>query len=418
MRTRDIFVSVVMRVRDAEQSIGPALERLSGVMEAAFAYYEILVVDDASTDATRARIAEVQAHARNIQLYALARRKGDNIALTAGLDHAIGDMIVTLDPTVDPPELIPQMVERALQGVDIVYALPRERLANRGLANIVVRGFVAALSRLIEVDAPQAMSSYRLLNRGVLNYMLEAVDRHRSLMFLPALSGYPYATVEYNRLPGTGQNRASTREQAAKAVDLLFSTSARPLRIITLMSLGISVITMLYALYSVLIYVVRDDVAAGWTSLSLQISGLFFLVCIILAVMSEYLLQVLEATTHHPRYHIAAQRHSTTMDYARTRNVIATHSATERAIHGSGGSASADRTHPEAGRVIHGFGGSASADRTHPEAGRAIHGSGGSASADRTPGSAHGAAARQAVLQQAIGDGGQIERAGLDQAKL
>ncbi len=373
MRTRDIFVSVVMRVRDAELYIGPALERLSGVMEAAFAYYEILVVDDASIDATRARIAEVQGRARNIQLYTLARRKGDNIALTAGLDHAIGDMIVTLDPLLDPPELIPQMVERALQGVDIVYALPRERLANRGLANIVVRGFVATLSRLIKVDAPQAMSSYRLLNRGVLNYMLEAVDRHRSLMFLPALSGYPYATIEYDRLAGAGQGRASTRERAAKAVDLLFSTSARPLRIITLMSLGISVVTLLYALYSVLIYVVRDDVAAGWTSLSLQISGLFFLVCIILAVMSEYILQILEATTHHPRYHIAAQRHSTTMDYARTRNVIA----------------------------------------THAQAGRAIHGS-----ADRAPGSAHDAAAGQPVLQQAIGDGGQVERAGLNQAKL
>ena len=102
-------------------------------------------------------IAAVQAFARNIQLYALARRRGDNIALTAGLDHAIGDMIVTLDPLMDPPGLIPQLVERALDGVDIVYALPRARLANRGMGNRAVRGFVAALSRLINVDAPQAM---------------------------------------------------------------------------------------------------------------------------------------------------------------------------------------------------------------------------------------------------------------------
>ena len=305
MRTRDIFVSVVMRVRDAEDVIGAALERLSGVMEHAFGYYEIIIVDDGSTDATRARIAEVQARARNIQLYALSRRKGDNIALTAGLDHAIGDMVVMLDPRLDPPELIPQMVERALDGVDIVYALPRERLESRGLANLAVRGFVAALSRLNNVDAPQAMSSYRLLNRTVLNYMLEAVDRHRSLMFLPALSGYPYATIDYDRLGNTA-GAAPTSERMAKALDLVFSTSARPLRIITLMSLGISVLSLLYALYSVLIFVVRDDVAKGWTSLSLQISGLFFLVCIILAVMSEYILQILEATTHHPRYHIAA----------------------------------------------------------------------------------------------------------------
>ncbi|MCC6717875.1 MAG: glycosyltransferase [Acetobacteraceae bacterium] len=365
MRTRDIFVSVVMRVRDAAGAIGPALERVAGVMEAHFAYYEIIIVDDCSADASVAEIAAVQARARNIQLYALARRRGDNIALTAGLDHAIGDMIVTLDPLLDPPALIPHLVERALDGVDIVYALPRARLESRGVGNRAVRGFVAALSRLINVDAPQAMSSYRLLNRTVLNYMLEAVDRHRSLMFLPALSGYPYATLEYDRLAGAAGG-ASTGERLAKAVDLLFSTSARPLRIITLMSLGISVLSLCYALYSVLIYVVRDDVARGWTSLSLQISGLFFLVCIILAVMSEYLLQVLEATTHHPRYHIASQRHSTTMDIARPRNVIAT-----------------------------------------------------SGAADAFPArSPHDAAAGQPVLQQAIGDGGEVKRAGLDQAKL
>jgi len=294
----------------------------------------------------------------------LARRKGDNIALTAGLDHAIGDMVVMLDPMLDPPDLIPQMVERALEGVDIVYGLPRERMENRKLANMVVRGFVATLTRLNNVEAPQAMSSYRLLNRTVLNYMLEAVDRHRSLMFLPALSGYPFASIEYDRLAGAGAAAgAYSGERLTKAVDLLFSTSARPLRIITLMSLGISVLSMLYALYSVLIFVVRDDIAKGWTSLSLQISGLFFLVCIILAVMSEYILQILEATTHHPRYHIAAQRHSTTMDYARTRNVIATHEV-------------------------------------------------------RAVGLSNDAAAREPMLEQAIGDGREIQGASLDQAKL
>ncbi|HRD61643.1 MAG TPA: glycosyltransferase [Nocardioides sp.] len=359
MRTRDIFVSVVLRVRNAEAAVGPALARLSAVMEGHFAFYEVIVVDDASTDATRARIAEVQARARNIQLYGLARRKGDNIALTAGLDHAIGDMIVMLDLLLDPPELIPQMVARALEGVDIVYALPRARSAGLGIGQMATRGFVAGLARLNGVDAPQAMSSYRLLSRTVLNYMLAAVARHRSLMFLPALSGYPYATLDYDRLAGA--SGASGRERVGKAVDLVFSTSARPLRIITLMSLGISVMTLVYALYSVLVYVVRDDVAKGWTSLSLQISGLFFLVCIILAVMSEYILQILEATTQHPRYHIAAQRQSATMEIARDRNVVASGS---------------------------------------------------------TAGSAPDAPGSQAVLQQAIGDGGQVKPAGLDQAKL
>jgi glycosyltransferase involved in cell wall biosynthesis len=325
MRDRDIFISVVLRVRDAEGFVTAALDRLVAVMEASFNYYEILIVDDASVDSTCERIAAVQARARNIQLYALARRKGDNIALTAGLDHAIGDMVVMLDPRLDPPELIPTMVERALNGPEIVYGLPRERLEGNGLQNLLLRGFVSVLAQLNNVDVPQAMSSYRLLNRNVLNYMLEAVDRHRSLMFLPALSGYPYATIEYDRLPSDGVARnQDTGARIGKALDLLFSTSARPLRIITLMSLSISVLSFIYAIYVLLIVAVKDDIAKGWTSMSLQISGLFFLVCIILAVMSEYILQILEATTHHPRYHIAAQRHSDMMQISRERNVIET----------------------------------------------------------------------------------------------
>jgi glycosyltransferase involved in cell wall biosynthesis len=136
MRGRDIFISVVLRVRDAENFVTTALDRLVAVMEAGFNYYEILIVDDASVDATREHIAAVQARARNIQVYALARRKGDNIALTAGLDHAIGDMVVLLDPRLDPPELIPEMVERALDGAEIVYGLPRDRLESRGPGNL------------------------------------------------------------------------------------------------------------------------------------------------------------------------------------------------------------------------------------------------------------------------------------------
>jgi glycosyltransferase involved in cell wall biosynthesis len=325
MRGRDIFVSVVLRVRDDESWITEAVERLGAVMEAAFDYYEILIVDDASLDATRARIEALQEHARNIQLYALSRRKGDNIALTAGLDHAIGDMIVLLDLRLDPPEIIPALVTRALEGADIVYALPRERLTSNGLTQIIERGFVYTLAQLNGVDAPRAMSSCRLVNRAVLNYMLEAVDRHRSLMFLPALSGYPYATIEYERLPPrAGTHSRNLLSRAITALDLLFTTSARPLRLITLMSLAISVFSLLYAVYVVLIVVVKDDVAKGWASMSLQISGLFFLVCIVLAVMSEYILQILECTAQHPRYHVATQRHSSTMKVAGERNVIRT----------------------------------------------------------------------------------------------
>lgn len=331
-RVGDVFVSVVVRSCNAERFLEPALARLSGVMEASFAHYEIVIVDDASTDGTPGVISKMQQKARNIQSYRFARAKGDNVALTAGLDHAIGDMVVILDLRLDPPELIPQMVALASGGVgpgaDIVYALPRERLEAASAHDRLATWFLRRLARLHDVDVPAAMSSYRLFSRAVLSFILKAGGRHRMLPILPAMSGYPFLTVEYDRLPfDHGATRPSRIDRVWKAVDLVFSSSTRPLRIITLVSLGISLLTVFYSIYVVLVVAFLPGVASGWASLSLEVSGLFFLVCIVLAVMSEYLLQVLETSDRLPRYHIADQTHSSTMTYARNLNVIDTKAA-------------------------------------------------------------------------------------------
>lgn len=325
MKGRDVFVSVVVRVQNAAGFLAPALHGLIAVMEAHFAQYEIVLVDDASADATGAIITEIQTHSRNIQLYSLARAQGDNLALTAGLDHAIGDLIVTIDLRVDPPELIPEMAALVRDGVHIVYGLPRERRVQQGLYNRLMNGFIFALSRFNGLDVPVHVSGYRMFSRAVLTYMLGAPDRHRTLMLLPAMSGYGHATLDYDRLPlvSLGGRRPSRRWQALlKALDVTFAISTRPLRLITVLSLGISVLTVFYAVYVVMISVLRDDVAKGWASLSLQVSVLFFLVCIVLAVMSEYLLQVLETVRGQVRYHITHQSHSTQRALAGTRNVV------------------------------------------------------------------------------------------------
>jgi polyisoprenyl-phosphate glycosyltransferase len=326
MKRSEVFLSVIVRVRNAALFIGPALQRLIDVMEENFRFYEIVLVDDASTDATRPIIDAIQQQARNIQLYILAQSRGDNIAVTVGLDHAIGDMIVILDLKVDPPELIPDMVGHAVQGTEIVYGLPRERLQSQGLYNRLFGWLVYAMGRINNIDVPQAVSGYRLISRTVLNFMLEAPDRHRTLMLLPAMSGYPHATVEYDRLISQREGPPTHKRQTfIKALDLVFSASPRPLlRVSTLMSLGISGISFVYSILVVLVGIFKQDVAPGWVSLSLQISGLFFLTCIVLAMLSEYLLQVLEMTKGGPRYHIARQGHSSRLALASTLNVVDT----------------------------------------------------------------------------------------------
>jgi len=325
MSKRETFISVIVRVRDAESWIEAAIERIAAVLDRDFEYYELVIIDDASADGTRQAIEALQKRLRNIQLYCLARRSGDNIAIVAGLDHAIGDLVVTLDPRLDPPEIIPRMVDATAGGIEIVYGLPLGRSEGLGIYEFLFARFLRALARLNQIDVPNALSSYRLFSRSVLNFMLESANRHRTLMIAPAMSGYAYTVLEYDRLaapPSTSRSRLIRWRAAVKAIDLIFSSSVIPLRLVTLISLGISVLTLLYDIYILLIVLLKHDVANGWASLSLEVSGLFFLVCIVLAIMGEYLAQVLQMASNRPIYQVARQAQSATMTLTRDLNVI------------------------------------------------------------------------------------------------
>lgn len=321
---RNVLLSVVAVTRNDAGRIGDALRQLSELLAAHFRYYEIVVVDDGSSDETVAVIEELQKTLKNIQLYCLPRPKGEQVALVAGLENAIGDLVVVLEPGVDPVEPILEMVDTSIsQQTDVVYALPRERTRPSALYDRFSTWFFTLLGRLSDLEIPAAMSRYRLLSRRVLNYVLEVSDRHRTIAVAPALSGYAYSTVSYERRAsrrGLGGRRGPG--SIGRALDLVISTSMKPLRLVTILSLVFSLLSFLYGVLAlVLRYGFHELVSPGWTSLSLQISGLFFLVFIILAVMSEYLLRVSEATNKRPVYHIQKESHSSVMDYTQDLNV-------------------------------------------------------------------------------------------------
>lgn len=323
MHSNEVFLSVVVTVQNSEDFLEERLAELSAVLKANFRYYEILVIDNASKDQTSTIIKKLLSCEKNIQYCALSTAGSESIALTAGLDRAIGDFILSLDLRSDPPELIPEMFALATAGAEIVYGLPNARIEGRGLYNKLAKIFFRVIARINNIEVPQAMSTYRILSRSVLNFILESSDHHRILSLAPALSGYSHQSISYDRQRFDGDtSRKVGRSSLYSAFGLLFSTSVRPLRFVTLLSIGISLLTVIYAIYVVATRLLVDDVAEGWAALSLQVSGLFFLLSIVLAVMCEYLLQMLETTNRRPVYHIARELQSSTIDNQQDLNVI------------------------------------------------------------------------------------------------
>ena len=334
-RFAEVFPSVVVAVANAAHFIGAYLDRLAAIMEARFDQYEIILVDSGSRDATREVIAAAQERHRGVILLNLVRTRETNIALIAGLDHAIGDMAIPLDPKLDQPEIVEALVEKAVEGFDVVYALPRERVEAKGFSDILSNGFLSMLSRTERLDMPKEASSARLVSRAVLNFIVQSTDRHRTLMVAPALSGYPYASIIYDReYPGYDRPASERRGKSVfgrvgdvwrlfqRAIDVTFTISVKPLRFVSALALFISTLSVLYSIYVIFIWMVMENVASGWVSTSLQISGLFFLTSIVLAVMSEYLLQVLESTGRRPLYYLSGRSQSDALTYDERLNVL------------------------------------------------------------------------------------------------
>ena len=323
MLRKDAFVSVICPVRNAGSDLAARLGALSDVLSSNFQYYEIIVVDNASTDDTAARMKTILSECKNIQYCALSVQVSDTAAYSVGLCRAIGDFIVTMDITSDPPDRLTDLLALAAGGAEIVYGLPSDRLKGATIYDRAARLFLKTIARFNNVDIPAAMSTYRVFSRSVLNYILESLDHHRTLALAPALSGYSYKSLEYGRLCA-GSSDARRRigfKSALRALDLLFSTSVRPLRLVTVFAVGMSIVSVAYAAYVVITRLLMENVASGWATLSLQVSILFFFISIVLAVMCEYLLQILETSTRRPVYHVARELHSSTLDYEQDLNV-------------------------------------------------------------------------------------------------
>lgn len=325
MDFKGIFVSVVVTVYNGEEFIADFVEETSAVLQEHFRLHEIIIVENGSEDRTASIIADLQKRVKNVQMYCLPRWRSDQIALVAGLDNAVGDFIVMMDPMADPPQLIPNMLRKAIEKrAEIVYALPAERVVAEKLYDRVRSRFLNLIAFVNDIELPLATSTYRLFSRSVLNYMLAAHDRHRIIAVAEALSGYRYQTLLYDRaFRSKPKRRRLNIPVVSMALNLLLSASTRPLRLITVMALGVSGMTLLFACYVIASHMFVEPAARGWGPLSLFLSFLFFLMFIILAVMSEYIARITEMVSKRPLYHISRETQSSVMDYVRELNVEA-----------------------------------------------------------------------------------------------
>src|SRR3954452_24618718 len=239
------LLSVVVPLRDEEGTVRELHRRIGAALDGV--PFELLLVDDASTDSTPELLDGLADGDTRIRVLHLSRNFGHQAALTAGLEHARGQAVAMLDGDLqDPPELLPQMIAHWRSGSDVVSAFRTERAGESKVKLTSARWFYRLFAKLSDLDLTQDAGDFRLLDRRALDALLSMRERNRFLRGMTAWIGYTHTSVPYEReARHAGETKFTLRKRLRFSVDAMTSFSWVPLQFATVLGFAFSAIALL-----------------------------------------------------------------------------------------------------------------------------------------------------------------------------
>jgi len=324
MGSYPVFLSIVFVVRNQEAQLESVLRSANAQISAYVSDYELIVIDNASDD-NSIRLLKILTGPEglpNVQVYALTKEVSSDTAAWIGLENALGDFVAVIDPLVDDIAFLPQMLDQAMSGSDVVFAnnqqKPRQSVAYR----IAFAVFNSLYKHFNGIHLAKEAPSYRLLSKRVINFILQHPQPSITYRHLPATGGFARVNMEYSAAPIAG-NTKRLGESIDRGMRLLVSTTQAPMRLVTSLSLFGAATNLLYSIYVVAVGIFKSDVAPGWVSISLQQSGAFFLISLVLLVLGEYILHMASLSNEGPLYHVGQEFTSTRMTRKERLNIEA-----------------------------------------------------------------------------------------------
>jgi polyisoprenyl-phosphate glycosyltransferase len=306
--TKDALISIIAPCYNEQESIDEFIRRTTEVMIEHYPNYELILVDDGSRDETVTKIAHLQLHNPCIRLIRLSRNFGKEAAVTAGLQHALGEYVVVIDSDLqDPPTLIPTLLAKLDEGFDVVAAEHTVRRKESWLKKSTSKLFYRLATHMTGLHIPSNVGDFRVMRRKVVNAINNVKDNVRYMKLIYAYVGFRNTTVLFERDERFGgQTKYNYSRLISAALDAIISFSDKPLRYISIMSMGIAFAAFLLSIYVVIAKLIAGDaanIASGWTSLVVIVSMFFCVLFAFLAVISEYISRILKESKHRPLFY-------------------------------------------------------------------------------------------------------------------
>jgi dolichol-phosphate mannosyltransferase len=301
VRDEPAFITVTAPVLNEEALLESFYRRVVAALDGL--EFELVLVDDGSSDRTPEILDALAERDGRVKVIRLARNFGYQAAVIAGLDHSNGDVVITIDSDLqDPPELIPEMLDRWREGSDVVYAVRRDRRGESRMKLMTARWFSAAFKRLAELDVPTNAGDFRLLDRRAVNALLRMRERSRFMRGMSVWVGYTQSSVAYDRDPrAAGQTRYRWRTLLKISLDAISSFSHVPLQIATIVGFAVSFLAFLGIPYIVINRLIGFYVE-GISTLTFAVLFLGGIQLIFLGIIGEYISRIYDEVKRRPLY--------------------------------------------------------------------------------------------------------------------
>jgi dolichol-phosphate mannosyltransferase len=270
--------------------------------------FELILVNDGSSDGTREVLDRIASEDRRVRVIHLSRNFGQQAALTAGLERAIGDVVVMIDSDMqDPPELIPKLVEQWEAGSDVAYAVRRQRAGETTFKLVTASWFYRLFNRLAQVDLEPNSGNFRLLDRRALDAVLTMTERSRFLQGMTVWVGFTQTAVPYDRDARTaGETKYTVRKLVGLSLDAITSFSHLPLQLF----MGLGAICALVAFIAIPVELglrIAGSYLPGFTTLTIVLLFLGGVQLIGLGVLGEYVGRIYDETKRRPLYVVSEE---------------------------------------------------------------------------------------------------------------
>ena len=317
---KETFVSVILILDNIVTStFEEYLKELQLYLDQRYSDYEIIIIDQNSKLFPVSVKENILKTISSIRWISLSFPVAMDVALGAGIENAIGDLVLLLRPNIDPIKIIENMIEESSRGYDVIIGIA-ERPRTMGYK--IARTLSNKLLHSINYHIPKNATPVRCLSRRAINTILRTGNLNHQFFIKVANTGYPEKNYNYELLNRDVLKKRTLLSGISQSMQLMIFNSTKPLRWVSLLGILGSLSALIFAIYSIVVNIIKNDVIEGWTSMVFFSSFLFMILFIILAFLGEYIARLLNENSNQKNYYISNEETSTILLEADRFNVL------------------------------------------------------------------------------------------------